>query len=181
MLDVSYILVQSKLFPDPSSSPKPHCGPETAKYPCILNTSYGSLHGTVSATPRKCDPVQWWTDRYVTWPCALAPTAGCICTAGHACLMFIPEWEDNDREVTAEGAGEYACPLPLPLPQPPHWMDRLPVQHALLHRLHGPGNRHVCAHSPTSASIFSQYLWSFWASLEDGADTVRVSERHLRS
>uniref|UniRef100_A0A671F4L6 Solute carrier family 45 member 2 n=1 Tax=Rhinolophus ferrumequinum TaxID=59479 RepID=A0A671F4L6_RHIFE len=48
------------------------------------------------------------------------------------------DWEDNDREVAAEGAGEYACPLPLPLPQPPHWMDRLPVQHALLHRLHGP-------------------------------------------
>ncbi|XP_045643374.1 membrane-associated transporter protein isoform X2 [Ursus americanus] len=35
--------------------------------------------------------------------------------------------EGNDREVTAEGAGEYASPLPLPLHQPPHWMDRLPV------------------------------------------------------
>ncbi|KAM9104796.1 membrane-associated transporter protein isoform 4-T4 [Megaptera novaeangliae] len=46
--------------------------------------------------------------------------------------------EDNDHEVTAEGADEHASPLPLPLHQPPHWMDRLPVQHALLHRLHGP-------------------------------------------
>nr|XP_008510100.1 PREDICTED: membrane-associated transporter protein isoform X4 [Equus przewalskii] len=46
--------------------------------------------------------------------------------------------EDNDHEVTAEGTGEYASPLPLPLHQPPPWMDRLPVQHALLHRFHGP-------------------------------------------
>uniref|UniRef100_A0A8D0PUN0 Membrane-associated transporter protein n=1 Tax=Sus scrofa TaxID=9823 RepID=A0A8D0PUN0_PIG len=46
--------------------------------------------------------------------------------------------EDNDHKVTAEGTDEHACPLPLPLHQSPHWMDRLPVQHALLHRLHGP-------------------------------------------
>ncbi|XP_067586583.1 membrane-associated transporter protein isoform X5 [Pseudorca crassidens] len=46
--------------------------------------------------------------------------------------------EGSDREVTAEGAVEHASPLPLPLHQPPHRMDRLPVQHALLHRLHGP-------------------------------------------
>lgn len=157
----------------------PTVGPKLLSIHTHLTPPMGHSMGPL--VPRKCDPVQWWTDRYVTWPCALAPTAGCICTAGHTCLMFIPEWEDNDREVAAEGAGEYACPLPLPLPQPPHWMDRLPVQHALLHRLHGPGNRHVCAHSPTSASVFSQHLWSFWASLEDGADTVRVSERHLRN
>uniref|UniRef100_A0A4W2F7H6 Solute carrier family 45 member 2 n=1 Tax=Bos indicus x Bos taurus TaxID=30522 RepID=A0A4W2F7H6_BOBOX len=46
--------------------------------------------------------------------------------------------EDNDLEVTAEGIEERAPSLPLPLHQPPHWMDCLPVQHALLHRLHGP-------------------------------------------
>uniref|UniRef100_A0A8C8Z6X9 Solute carrier family 45 member 2 n=1 Tax=Prolemur simus TaxID=1328070 RepID=A0A8C8Z6X9_PROSS len=44
----------------------------------------------------------------------------------------------DDHEVTAEGTGEHASPLPLPLHQPPHWMDRIPVQHALLHRFYGP-------------------------------------------
>ncbi|XP_012782020.2 membrane-associated transporter protein isoform X2 [Ochotona princeps] len=44
----------------------------------------------------------------------------------------------NDHEVTPEGFGDHACPLSLSLYQPPHWMDSLPVQHALLHRLHGP-------------------------------------------
>lgn len=61
--------------------------------------------------------------------------------------MFIPDSEDNDHEVTAEGTGEYASPLPLPLHQPPHWMDRLPFQHAVFHRFHGPGNEHVCTHT----------------------------------
>ncbi|KAM7149860.1 membrane-associated transporter protein isoform 2-T2 [Molossus nigricans] len=46
--------------------------------------------------------------------------------------------EDNDHEVTAEGTDEYASPLPLPLHQPPHWMDCLPIQHAVFHRFHGP-------------------------------------------
>nr|XP_027792117.2 membrane-associated transporter protein isoform X2 [Marmota flaviventris] len=46
--------------------------------------------------------------------------------------------EGNDHEVTPEGTGEHATPLPFPLHQPPHWMDCLPVQHALLHRFHGP-------------------------------------------
>ncbi|KAF6127252.1 solute carrier family 45 member 2 [Phyllostomus discolor] len=46
--------------------------------------------------------------------------------------------EENDHEVAAEGTGAYASPLPLPLHQPPHWVDGLPFQHAVLHRFHGP-------------------------------------------
>ncbi|XP_013370392.1 PREDICTED: membrane-associated transporter protein isoform X1 [Chinchilla lanigera] len=46
--------------------------------------------------------------------------------------------EGNDHEVTCERTGEHASPLPLPMYQPPHRMDCLPVQHALLHRFHGP-------------------------------------------
>ncbi|XP_037846667.1 membrane-associated transporter protein isoform X2 [Chlorocebus sabaeus] len=45
--------------------------------------------------------------------------------------------QGNDIKVTAESTGEHAFSLPLPLHQPPHWMDGLPVQHALLHRFHG--------------------------------------------
>ncbi|XP_031991476.1 membrane-associated transporter protein isoform X2 [Hylobates moloch] len=46
--------------------------------------------------------------------------------------------QGNDIKVTAESTGEHAFSLPLPLHQPPHWMDGLPVQHAVLHRFHGP-------------------------------------------
>eukprot|EP00073_Rattus_norvegicus_P044223 XP_017446320.1 PREDICTED: membrane-associated transporter protein isoform X1 [Rattus norvegicus] len=45
--------------------------------------------------------------------------------------------EDNVDEVTSSGTSEHAFPLSLPLHQPPHWMDCLPVKHALLHRFHG--------------------------------------------
>lgn len=67
------------------------------------------------------------------------PTVGYVSTLNVTPVWcFIPDSEDNDLEVTAEGIEEHAPSLPLPLHQPPHWMDCLPVQHALLHRLHGP-------------------------------------------
>lgn len=92
-----------------------------------------------------------------------APTAGCVSTLNVTPVCcFIPDSEGSDHEVTAEGAVEHASPLPLPLHQPPHRMDRLPVQHALLHRLHGPGKGHVCAHAHYLTHLsLHQHLWSF--------------------
>lgn len=68
------------------------------------------------------------------------------CSDSFCCLgtyakdpCFFPESEGNVDEVTSEDVSEHAFPLPLPLHQPPHWMDGLPVKHALLHRFHGTG------------------------------------------
>lgn len=47
--------------------------------------------------------------------------------------------EEDDAEVAAESRHQHAQPLPLPVRQSPAGMDGLPLQHALLHRLHGTG------------------------------------------
>lgn len=47
--------------------------------------------------------------------------------------------EEDDAEVPDEGRPQHAQPLSLPVRQSPAGMDGLPLQHALLHRLHGTG------------------------------------------
>ena len=106
----------------------------------------------------------------------LAPTVSCVSTLNATPVWcFIPDSEDNDLEVTVEGLEEHAPSLPLPLHQPPHWMDCLPIQHALLHRLHGPGNRHVCTHSLSHTPVAPSAPVELPSASRMG--TVRAEER----
>ena len=106
----------------------------------------------------------------------LAPTVSCVSTLNATPVWcFIPDSEDNDLEVTVEGFEEHAPSLPLPLHQPPHWMDCLPIQHALLHRLHGPGNRHVCTHSLSHTPVAPSAPVELPSASRMG--TVRAEER----
>lgn len=68
-------------------------------------------------------------------------------TECHTCLVFLFQTQRTMTLRSLLRALRSMPSLPLSLHQPPHWMDCLPVQHALLHRLHGPGNRHVCTNS----------------------------------
>lgn len=106
----------------------------------------------------------------------LAPTVSCVSTLNVTPVWyFIPDSEDYDLEVTVEGLEEHARSLPLPLHQPPHWMDCLPIQHALLHRLHGPGNRHVCTRSLSHIPIARSAAVELLSASRMG--TVRAAER----
>lgn len=154
----SYTLAQSKSISVLAlMSSKPWYWPETWSI-CTYITKHLLWEHSMEnhgAVPRWCDLVWEATNRYVTWLCA-GPTG----LHWHSTLnvtpvwCFIPDSEDNDLEVTVEALRSMPS-LPLSLHQPPHWMDCLPVQHALLHRLHGPGNRHVCTNfvSHTNHSI----------------------------
>lgn len=115
--------------PFPLSFSKPHPGPKTAEYPHTLSITPPRGHSTKTLVPRP-EGVTLWVGRLQIGNMAMCSGSHgwlCVCTEGHACFMFIPDSEDSDPKVTAEGSGEYAFSLPLPLHQPPHWMDRLPV------------------------------------------------------
>lgn len=62
------------------------------------------------------------------------------------CMCAGPE--EDDAEVAAESHHQHAQPLPLPVHQSPAGMDGLPLQHALLHRLHGTGIQPLCFLGP---------------------------------
>lgn len=55
------------------------------------------------------------------------------------CRYLSSDPEEDDFEVPDEGLHQHAKPLPLPVRQSPAGVDGLPLQHALLHRLHGAG------------------------------------------
>lgn len=131
--------------------PKPHSGSETAKPSLTVNRipPVSLLQGNLVPCPGKVTlrvMADWQIHNMAVRSGSLSRLS--FCSEGHTSVScFISDLQGNDIKVTAESTGEHAFSLPLPLHQPPHWMDGLPVQHALLHRFHGAGNERVCAHT----------------------------------
>ena len=179
----SYILAQSKSISSPFAlmSSKPWYWPETWSI-CTYITKHLLWEHSME-TMVLCPDGVTLCDRLLTdmWHgCVLAPTVGytgILHWMSHLFGVFIPDSEDNDLEVTVEGIEEHAPSLPLSLHQPPHWMDCLPVQHALLHRLHGPGNRHVCTNSLSHTLITPSAPVELLSTSRMG--TVRAEEKVL--
>lgn len=90
------------------------------------------------------DRVGWrWTNEWsgtrfwIYSRCRLSTEPLTLMILSPRCMCAGPE--EDDAEVAAESHHQHAQPLPLPVRQSPAGMDGLPLQHALLHRLHGTG------------------------------------------
>lgn len=77
--------------------------------------------------------------QFIRFCCLLAVSADVS-----RCCRVSADPEEDDAEVPHEGLHQHAQPLPLPVRQSPAGMDGLPLQHALLHRLHGTGIQNQC-------------------------------------
>lgn len=77
--------------------------------------------------------------QFIRFCCLLAVSADVS-----RCFRVSADPEEDDAEVPHEGLHQHAQPLPLPVRLSPAGMDGLPLQHALLHRLHGTGIQNQC-------------------------------------
>lgn len=77
--------------------------------------------------------------QFICFCCLLAVSADVS-----RCFRVSADPEEDDAEVPHEGLHQHAQPLPLPVRLSPAGMDGLPLQHALLHRLHGTGIQNQC-------------------------------------